>query len=63
MSKIVIVTDSEAGWDCLVSAHESIDRFKEVYNVPLHMNKIYDMQQHIRERDRASYVVFETDLT
>lgn len=60
MNKILIVTDSEAGWDCLVGAYTDLERLKKDFDVPQELNTISDVQDHIRKN--ALYVIHEVEL-
>ena len=60
MSKILIVTDSEAGWDCLIGAYTDLERLKKHFEVPDELNTINDVQESIRKY--ALYVIHEIEL-
>jgi hypothetical protein len=61
MNNIFIVTDSEAGWDCLISAHANLDDLKKYYDVPQELTAVYTVQEFIR-KDGNLYVIHEKTL-
>lgn len=59
---IYILTNAEAGWDCIMSVHETIESIQKFYGIAETVDTPEAIEEWLNERDRALYVVFKRKL-
>lgn len=66
--KIFIVTDVEAGWDCVVGAYEEIPNLRKAFglapldNVPHEYALIIQTKEDLRELKNRSLIIHTVEL-
>lgn len=60
--EIYIVTNPEAGWDCIVGAYSSIESLFKVLNLPAELKTHDDLDDYFNKLKKYNFIVHKQYL-